>query len=89
MIACVCAGMDTYAAQRLVRLNPQLLSVSVEALARPGAAALASMLGLQPDELRRLVARFSADAFHSSLHHNGLSFRAAPGVRGVTRYMGP
>ena len=49
--------MDTHAAQRLVRLNPQLLRVSVGALARPGAATLAAMLGLQPDELRRLVAR--------------------------------
>ena len=55
--------MDAHAAQRLVRLNPQLLRVSVATLARPGAAALAAMLGLQPDELRRLVTRCNDGAF--------------------------
>lgn len=55
--------MDAYSAQRLVRLNPQLLRVSVETLASPGAATLATMLGLQPDELRRLVTRCNDGAF--------------------------
>ena len=50
--------MDASSAQRLVRLNPQLLKVAVGTRARPGAATLATMLGLQPDELRRLVTRY-------------------------------
>ncbi|KAK9837071.1 hypothetical protein WJX81_000631 [Elliptochloris bilobata] len=49
-------GMGEPGALRMVRLQPQLLSISLKGMARH-AAALLSMLGLHPGELQRLVAR--------------------------------